>query len=143
MSEPTKALGAALAAGYAAGMAGVKKDAVAKSSGPYSLTQLAAMDHPYARRHGKAQLPPQIINKQTDGPEGFAGSWETELGGNPANPTGQLVNRNPVADYLIHGTRYMLERPIDHAVEDDAPAIIESAVRAELEKFYGQDFHIT
>lgn len=81
------------------------------SQGPYSLGQLAAMDHPYARRHGKALLPDSFINQQQGT---FAASWVAEDG-----PNGPLVHNTdePIATFLEKGTRNMLPRPLDELKE--------------------------
>lgn len=43
----------------------MRSDAVVEASGPYTERELRRMDHPYARRHGKAKLPLLPININT------------------------------------------------------------------------------
>lgn len=87
-----------------------------KSSGPFSYAMLAAMDHPYATRHGAPQSDPSTINTQTGR---FRASWMLN---NPGWVNNVLVtsvtNDNPVSFYLKNGTRIMFNRPIDQWVID-------------------------
>lgn len=100
------------------------------SSGPYSLGDLARMDHPFATRHGTALLDPATINVQSGR---FREDWEAlPLIIQRSAIHMLVVNRNPVADYLKYGTRTMLPRPIEEAVEADAERLIVAAIEAEL-----------
>lgn len=85
--------------------------AISMSSGPFSLAELAEMDHPYARRHGTPLLEPFIINVQSGA---FRQDWDMRQVGDQHF---QVFNDNAVADYLDQGTRYMFRRPIAEAVE--------------------------
>lgn len=85
------------------------------SSGPYSLEDLARMDHPYAVRHGSPLLPPEIINRQSGE---FASEWKrTPILGSPEEPRMQVRNDSRVADFLKYGTRRMFARPIEGELE--------------------------
>lgn len=91
-----------------------KAIAVALSSGPYSAFQLAAMDHPYATRHGSPQLPPQIINAQTGT---FRESWYVWGPIFRDNSVViKLTNLDPKSEFLKYGTERMFARPIDDAI---------------------------
>lgn len=89
----------------------VQGEAERVSMGDYSLAQLAAMDHPYARRHGRALLPDSFINQQQGT---FAASWVIDEG-----PQGPVVHNidEPIATFLEKGTRNMLPRPLDELKE--------------------------
>ena len=78
------------------------------SSGPFSLAELARMDHPYARRHSAALLPPSIINAQTGK---FKAAWDAKK-----QPVPTIFNSDPIAIFLEKGTRYMVARPIDKVI---------------------------
>lgn len=86
-----------------------------ESSGPFSGRALAAMDHPYARRHGRPLLDPSIVNVQSGL---FRQSWQVERkafakGGDQFT----VANRTSYADYLDQGTRFMFARPIATVVK--------------------------
>ena len=114
------------------------EEARRRSSGRYSLTDLARMDHPYARRHGSPRLDPSVINSQSGV---FRSAWR---GDNPMATdgavSGRIFNDSAVADYLDKGTRTMFARPIGAAVEETVrPRMFRLAEDSaqELEKRYG------
>lgn len=81
------------------------------SSGPYSLAQLAKMDHPYARRHATPLLDPATINVQTGTFRrhwAYQAPYETSTG-----IKGSVYNDAEIADTLMSGTWLMHRRPID------------------------------
>jgi hypothetical protein len=93
--------------------------AIGLSSGPFSLQELAAMDHPYATRHPRAGLPPAIINVQSGI---FRDSWQLESfrhGFTPYQPSVVFTIRNDTsyATFLKHGTQHMIRRPLDDALK--------------------------
>lgn len=98
-----------------------------RSSGTFSLAFLAAMDHPYARRHGRPRLDPAMINEQSGA---FKEHWKTERTGEGA----RIKNEDPKAQWLTDGTRFMFERPIDADVEEyvrgSARTIVEAHLRS-------------
>lgn len=90
-----------------------------RSSGPFSLYELAEMDHPYAVRHGMPLLDPSIINEQTGR---FKASWQGEIGVS----SGRVSNASDVADYLDQGTDTMFRRPIGDALEAEMEGFAEA-----------------
>lgn len=91
--------------------------AVRRSSGPFSQSQLDAMDNPYAKRHGRPILEPFNVNDQTGT---FRRSWEPrQVGALHA----QVVNTDPKAKYLVtedeQGTEFMFHRGVDDAAQED------------------------
>lgn len=117
--EAKHAAGAAVGAG--------KTKAMEWSSGPFSLAQLAKMDHPYAKRHGTPRLEAGIINTQTGA---FKSDWATSLPTyDGSTVSARLYNDNEKADFLQFGTPTMFARPIGKRLEQ---FVAERAVR-ELE----------
>lgn len=118
-----------------------EREAKKMSSGGYSLSTLAAMDHPYAERHGpfgSGALDPAKINKQSGE---FYQHWGTDLpqsGDRVA--VGRLFNNDAKADLLKFGTQTMVARPIDQHLElyifDAATYGLQRAALA-LERIYG------
>lgn len=93
--------------------------AVELSNGGYSLAQLEAMDHPYARRHGMPLLPPEIINKQTGN---FQRAWKKENASvSGSKVKAKITNYDRKADYLTQPRGWpstkMFQRPVDKEVE--------------------------
>jgi hypothetical protein len=130
--------------GFSEGIADVVKQAMALSSGPYSLGELAAMDHPYAKRHGVPLLPPEIINVQTgDFRRAWRGGMTLPFGD---DLEGQITNDNWVSDYLTQpagGHRSnMFQRPIDKEVEDDVPSMVENRVNQRVADFGKRTYRI-
>lgn len=89
---------------------------LANSSGGASLALLRKADHPYARRHGRPKLAPDIINRQTGT---FMASWKrgtiTSLNG---GLTADIFNTDPKAGYLEQlypppSKTRMFARPVD------------------------------
>lgn len=89
-----------------------------RSSGPFSLSQLAKKDFPYAKRHGSPLLPPDMINAQSGE---FRDAWTGRMTG---ARTGEIRNDAPHADFLQFGTKHMFRRPIKEAVEAEAEQIL-------------------
>jgi len=121
-----------------------EREAKRKSSGPLTLATLARLDHPYAKRHGplgKVSLMPgksrSTVNVQTGA---FRADWLAGIAGfQGASIHGRLVNYNPVADYLVNGTEFMVRRPIDVYMTDflHNAALKELQVSASrLERYY-------
>jgi hypothetical protein len=128
----------AIASGMAEGLKQGNEVAKGKSSGPFSLNQLARMDHPYATRHPQATLDPSTINVQSGA---FLAAWQTgTVRVSKFDVSGSIVNANPVADYLQFGTRRMVARPIVQAITPEITRLvevnIESAVTRQLNAHY-------
>lgn len=89
------------------------------ASGAFSSKTLARMDHPYATRHGGASVPygdPGVINKQSGV---FRSSWTfTQVSQSNGLILFTVCNTDPIADYLEHGTRKMIARPIDNFIKE-------------------------
>jgi len=114
------------------------EEARRRSSGRYSLAELARMDHPYARRHGSPRLDASTINVQSGV---FRSAWRSDdPRAGEAPIAGRIFNDSAVADYLDNGTRTMFARPIGTAVEEAVrPRMFSLAERSaeELEQRYG------
>lgn len=85
--------------------------ALSMSSGPASYAQMREADYPYAKRHGSALWPPEIINEHEGA---FKRAWQARR---IDRFEAHIINDSPVADWLDQGTRYMVRRPIVEAVE--------------------------
>lgn len=85
--------------------------ALSMSSGPASYAEMRDADYPYAKRHGRALWPPEIINEHTGA---FKRAWHVR---DVDRFEKHVINDSRVADWLQHGTRYMVNRPIAEAVE--------------------------
>lgn len=89
------------------------------SSGSYSLAQLAAMGHPYSKRHGGVGVPygdPAVINKQSGK---FRSGWQVEYRANPGGiPTANIVNTDPKAEEVTGGEGRMIKRPIVERIKE-------------------------
>lgn len=97
------------------------KKAIQYSSGDHTLAALAAIGHPYAKRHGAPRLDPSVINTQTGV---FRAAWQFyDLGYNGNAHTVQVQNYSMVAQYLRYGTRFMFARPIDQRVVSELAQI--------------------
>lgn len=83
------------------------------SSGTKSLAEIAANDHEYATRH-PAKADDDIINRQSGK---FKKDWEAHYSSG-SNLTSAVINNNPVADFLEHGTKFARRRPIVEAVAE-------------------------
>lgn len=86
---------------------------IERSSGTLTAQDLAQLDHPYARRHGRALRDSARINRRTGR---FAAGWEmlpAERGRGVVRR--RIVNRTDRARWM-HGTRYMVERPLTRVV---------------------------
>jgi hypothetical protein len=92
--------------------------AVRSSSGPFSASMLAKMDHPYATRHGAPKLNPAFINSQTGAfARDWRGSYALKSDYSTRGVTASITNDNPVADYLQFGTVFMVPRPIADLIQ--------------------------
>ena len=89
------------------------------SSGPISSAQLAAEDHPYAKRHGAPMRDPSVINIQTGR---FQAGWGLSLRPGANRYDINAHNEVPYADFLKQGTRLMFARPMDLRVLRELPA---------------------
>lgn len=102
------------------------------SSGGYSLADLAAMDHPYARRHGGQNVPygdPAKINKQSGE---FMRYWKLDVGGY----TARMYNFSPIGGYLVGGTSKMIARPIDKRIMERVMKDLRKKFEAEIAKAF-------
>lgn len=91
------------------------------TAGEYSQRELEQMDHPYARRHRRPLLDPDIINIDSGG---VHEGWRVRGPHVQANLiSGQLVNVDPkFEEYLAPGTVTMVERdPLAKVAEDIEP----------------------
>tara|TARA_Y100000592_G_scaffold83570_2_gene133513 strand:- start:128 stop:634 length:507 start_codon:yes stop_codon:yes gene_type:complete len=79
----------------------------------YTLSQLQAMGHPYARRHGSIQVhptEPNVVHSQSGRlSKSVAGRSGTKLG-KPTYFVGFLNKPPPYVNYVLHGTKVMLPR---------------------------------
>jgi hypothetical protein len=114
-------------------MEDVASEADRHSSGPHSLVELAAMDYPYARRHGRALLDPSTINVQSGE---FRAAWSApQVMRFGQDLSARLVNDADVANWLRDGTRYMVPRPIGDYLESYAEKELERRIEAELRRW--------
>jgi hypothetical protein len=137
VSSLSRDVEASLVRGFAQGMRETYDLAIQKSSGPFSLAALASMDHPYARRHGSPGLDPSTINVQTGT---FRRRWRASLVSSGSVMRFEIVNDDPKAVYLIHGTPTMFARPIDQAIEERAGPIVEAAIERDLARTLSQTY---
>ena len=91
------------------------------------------MDHPYAVRHGKPLLPPEIINTQSGE---FKAAWYMDAprstdGGKTIS--GSVINDSEVADYLEFGTKKMFARPLPTVVMDFTFKQLETRLQKSLD----------
>ena len=87
-----------------------RTEAQKRSSGPFSLRELAKRDHPYAVRHGAPRLDSSMINTQSGA---FRSDWTADPPSfDDRGVSARLFNDNYVADFLQYGTRTMFRRPI-------------------------------
>ena len=107
------------------------------SHGAFSSRMLAAMGHPYSRRHRRARLDPGVINIQSGR---FAASWAL-LPPALAGGVMQTIVLNhdlPVADFLASGTRRMIARPLPEKVLGENEAEIDRRRDAALRRLLGR-----
>lgn len=86
------------------------------SSGPYTLSRLASLGHPYASRRPRPPQDAAIINYHAGV---FYRGWK--IRGPRKSGTGlvtTLFNDSPVARFLLKGTRFMIARPIIRRIRD-------------------------
>lgn len=107
--------------------------AVELSSGTLTPKDLRRMDHPYAKRHGAPKLNPGIINAQSGD---FRGAWEREEPKADGDGlTSALYNTDPKAEkWLQPGTKFMVARPIDAAIEERVAPRREARIEHALDK---------
>ncbi len=104
-----------------------------QSSGTYSQNDLARMGRPYARRHRGALLDPAKVNVLSGD---FRGAWDTE-GPTPDGDglTTVLFNTDSKAEkWLQPGTKFMVARPVDAAIEERAAPRREARIEHALDK---------
>lgn len=106
------------------------------SSGFRSSSMLAAMDHPYATRHGEPLLDPEIINKQT---ERFKDAWKAMDKPSAGGSVPTLYNDDPAAKFLEHGTETMAKRPIEEVIKPMVQPFREKNIKDELSKLTGPE----
>ncbi len=103
-----------------------QRRAVELSSGTTSSAELAAMDHPFATRHGSPQMPEVPINRQSGE---FVSSWETDGPYDAGGGIGaELRNVSPHAEFLEHGTRVMFARDLMSELEPFAERVLEKEI---------------
>ena len=96
------------------------------SATDHSLADLADLDHPYARRHGRIQVhgadAQRVVHKRTGA---MLASLRTESLPSANSPTGEAwavwfdVGAAPHAAFVVQGTRYMLPRDVLWATAAD------------------------
>lgn len=124
VARKTDAMVRRLVAAEAETIEDARAEAIALSSGPFSLAELTAMGHPYARRVARLRkrgvvvsvpvLPPEVINVQTGA---FRAAWRTKgpmVAGETVTTT--LTNDDPAARWMA-GTSKMVPRPVLEAVK--------------------------
>lgn len=138
MSHLALAFEDSVLAGIEHGLEDAREEAIRRSSGPYSLAELAAMDHPYARRHGTPLLDPSIVNDQTGG---FRSRWRSpEIIRFGPEVSGRIVNDADVADWLQNGTPTMVPRPIAEAVEIYGQESVERRTEDALQRWASDNY---
>jgi hypothetical protein len=91
-----------------------EQEAWDSSSGPFKLSTLKKMGHPYATRNPRPPLSAGVINTQSGA---FRGNWRpTSSAWSSDELTNRLVNSDPVSEYMS-GTSLMISRPIVERVE--------------------------
>lgn len=118
------------------------------SSGTASYAQLAAEDHPYAKRHGFPLRPVQIINMHRGA---FFDAWVTtpvQDNGNAIEGTIEnhaLTDKGQdLSDFLTQPNgapkSRMFQRPIDEEVEAKTATLTEQNINKQLEQFFNTTF---
>lgn len=74
----------------------------------FSLGQLKAMGHPYAKRDPRPPVRPHIINRQGGQ---FYQSWKRQVRQFGDGVTATVYNTAPHSRYML-GTKLMIERPV-------------------------------
>ena len=112
------------------------------SSGTFTPRDLRAMDNPFARRHGEALLPPEIINEQSGDFKRNFNMAPVEI--HDAGTRGQVTNASESAHWLATGGKgnsKMVERPVVDAVAREIRAArakrTQSAYRQALKEATG------
>lgn len=123
----------ALSEGFADAERTVFETALMFSSGPFSLAELAADDHPYSTRSPRPPMHPGIINRQSGE---FYESWQSERTVGLDELASRTSNDAPYAGFLEHGTSTMIARPLPELVVETAEPWVadrlESPIRAVL-----------
>jgi len=109
------------------------------SSGPFSLKELAALGHPYSRRHPKLALiggRPEVINIQTG--EYHAG-WRYTIWKRHGVTSLRLKNLAPHAKWLPPSVKYwgasrMVVRPIFRAIMTAIRSYKDAAVKRAIRR---------
>lgn len=91
------------------------------SQGTATPEELAAEDHPYARRHGQPQRDPREVNRQTGE---FAAAWLFDAPRFEGDDVvGAVYNADPkAAAFLAPGTRFMFARHPEELAEAETEA---------------------
>jgi hypothetical protein len=118
--------------------------AIALSGGGISLAQLASLDHPYARRHGRPLLDPGVINRQTGD---FQAAWKMEDPKIVAdNVEATVKNEDWKADYLTQPKGWpktkMFQRPIDKEVEQYIEDTLNKELNQRIKQLENKDYYI-
>jgi hypothetical protein len=103
----------AMAAAEARNLKAGLEIAIEQSSGTLSEDDLAAMDHPYARRHATPGADPEVVNVHTDV---FREHWETDSKESADGVEGDIFNTADYADEIEDGGRLWIPRPVNAAV---------------------------
>jgi hypothetical protein len=120
----------AIARGVEHAMHDTEREADRRSAGPYSSAELAAKDHPYAKRHGSPQLDPSIVNEQTGD---FREHWKRSLTViQKGDYDSRLINESEHADYLKNGNKFTFRRPIGEALEEYAAEEVPKRIEQQL-----------
>lgn len=96
------------------------------SSGPFTSKHLRQLGHPYAPGR-RPPLFPSIVNVQSGD---FRSGWRIERD----REVLRVVNDTPEADFLRTGTRRMIARPIEAAIEDETAPRAEARLDAAIER---------
>lgn len=90
-------------------------EAIELSSGTLSVKEKRDLDYPYAKRHGGARIPgdPAIINVVDDT---FRSRWRKIAKLVTGGMYRALINDDPKAQFLVKGTRAMMDRPIEERI---------------------------
>lgn len=98
----------------------------------HSLSDLALMDHPYARRHGSIRIhtsAPWQVHRQTDNLYNATRGTFFHIGSTPMYEVSFDVSQAPEAKFVVAGTRVMLPRdPLWQTAND--PAVTKMLMQA-------------
>lgn len=122
------------------------EQALALSSGPFSLSQIRKLGHGYSRADPHPPLNPAIINEQTGE---FKAGWRIEMfyGGPELGVSGGLVNESVHADLIEgagSGASRMIRRPISQVLEKRMEVVreanLENAIFQAIKEIYEQNY---